>query len=184
MQAKMTSKPDDDVIVARIRDLQQEEKNLSAEIKELQTQESRNQQSFQELEDLRRRFRQSSYDSRHSYFPGGFELAVLLGMLMSGRASGGDVWDRIGREQRFRQPRTPPDFGGGVFPGGFGGRSPEGAVSAAECGWRWFPHRRQILNAATLRCRFRHAAPTDFRLIKIDFFVSSGCAAPVVRSPY
>lgn len=123
MQAKMTSKPDDDVIVARIRDLQQEEKNLSAAIKELQAQESRNQQSFQDLEDLRRRFRQSSYDSRHSYFPGGFELAVLLEMLMSGRASGGDVWDRIGREQRFRRPRTPPDFGGGVFPGGFGGRS-------------------------------------------------------------
>ncbi len=124
MQAKMTSKPDDDVIVARIRDLQQEEKNLGAEIAALQTQERQHQQSFRELEDLRRRFRQSSYDSRHSYFPSGFELAALLGMLMSGRASGGDVWDRIGREQRFRRPRTPRDFGGGVFPGGFGGGSP------------------------------------------------------------
>ena len=121
MQAKMTSKPDDDVIVARIRDLLQEEKDLGAEIAALQTQERRQQQSFRELEDLRRRFRQSSYDSRHSYFPSGFELAALLGMLMSGRASGGDVWDRIDREQRFRRPRTPRDFGGGVFPGGFGG---------------------------------------------------------------
>ncbi|MGD8970882.1 MAG: hypothetical protein PVG01_05710 [Desulfobacterales bacterium] len=123
MQAKMTSKPDDDVIVARIRDLQQEEKKLGAEIAALQTQERQHQQSFRELEDLRRRFRQSSYDSRHSYFPSGFELAALLGMLMSGRASGGDVWDRIGREQRFRRPRIPRDFGGGVFPGGFGGGS-------------------------------------------------------------
>ena len=87
----------------------------------LQEQERQHQQSFSELEDLRRRFRQSSYDSRHSYFPSGFELAALLGMLMSGRASGGDIWDRIDREQRFRRPRTPPDFGGGVFPGGFGG---------------------------------------------------------------
>ncbi|MFZ0134127.1 MAG: hypothetical protein WAK95_16420, partial [Desulfobacterales bacterium] len=121
MQAKMTSNPDDDVIVARIRDLQQEEKKIGAEITALQDQEHRDQQSFRELEDLRRRFRQSSYDSRHSYFPGGFELAALLGMLMSGRASGGDVWDRIDREQQFRQPRTPPDFGGGVFPGGVGG---------------------------------------------------------------
>ncbi len=120
MQAKMTSKPDDDVIVARIRDLQQQEKNLTEEIKQLQAQESRNQQSFRELDDLRRRFRQSSYDSQHSYFPSGFQLAALLGMLLSGRASGGDVWDRIGREQRFRLPRTPPDFGGGMFPGGFG----------------------------------------------------------------
>lgn len=123
MQAKMTSNPDDDVIVARIRDLQQEEKNRIAEIAALQEQESQHQQSFRELEDLRRRFRQSSYDSRHSHFPSGFELATLLGMLMSGRASGGDVWDRIDREQRFRRPRTPPDFGGGVFSGGFGGGS-------------------------------------------------------------
>ena len=121
MQAKMTSNPDDDVIVARIRDLQQEEKDLGAEIAALQTQERQHQQSFRELEDLRRRFRQSSYDSRHSYFPSGFELAALLGMLMSGRTSGGDVWDRIGREQQFRRPRIPRDFGGGVFPGGFGG---------------------------------------------------------------
>ena len=121
MQAKMTSSPDDDVIVARIRDLQQEEKRLISEIAVLQEQERQHQQSFSELEDLRRRFRQSSYDSRHSYFPSGFELAALLGMLMSGRASGGDIWDRIDREQRFRRPRTPPDFGGGVFPGGFGG---------------------------------------------------------------
>jgi len=121
MQAKMTSNPDDDVIVTRIRDLQQEETRLIAETEELQAQERQHQQSFSELEDLRRRFRQSSYDSRYSYFPSGFELAALLGMLMSGRASGGDVWDRIDREQRFRQPRTPRDFGGGVFPGGFGG---------------------------------------------------------------
>ncbi|MGB7920673.1 MAG: hypothetical protein WCF40_11505 [Desulfobacterales bacterium] len=121
MKAKMTSNPDDDVIVARIRDLQQEEKSLVSQVRELQVQEQQHQQSFSELEDLRRRFRQSSYDSRYSYFPSGFELAALLGMLMSGRASGGDIWDRIDREQKFRRPRTPPDFGGGVFPGGFGG---------------------------------------------------------------
>ena len=134
MQAKMTSKPDDDMIVARIGDLQQEEKNLSAEIKELEIQESRHKQSFLELEDLRRRFRQSSYDSRDSYFPGGFELAVLLGMLMSGRTSGGDVWDRIGRQQRFHRPRTPQDFGGGVFPGGFRGRSRGGGGFGGRMG--------------------------------------------------
>ncbi len=123
MQAKMTGKPDDDVIVARIRDLLQEEKNLVEGIKELQEQERQHQQSFRELEDLRRRFRQSDYDSQQSYFPSGFELAALLGMLLSGRASGGDIWDRIGREQQFRRPRTPRDFGGGVLPGGCGRRS-------------------------------------------------------------
>ena len=121
MQAKMTNNPDDDVIVSRIRDLQQEEQELLAEVQDLQSQMEQQQKNFQEIDELKRRFRRSSYDSNHSFFPGGFQLAALLGMLMSGRASGGDVWDRIDREQQFRRPRTPIDFGGGVFPGGSGG---------------------------------------------------------------
>ena len=123
MKAKMTPKPDDDVIVGRIRDLQQEEKSIAQEIKDLQAQENQQQLTYRELEDLRRQFRRSGYDSRHSYFPGGFELAALLGMLLSGRTSGRDVWGRIDREQKFRRPRTPRGFGGGIFPGGFGGGS-------------------------------------------------------------
>jgi hypothetical protein len=121
MQAKMTNNPDDDVIVSRIRDLQQEEQELLAEVQDLQSQMEQQQKNFQEIDELKRRFRRSSYDSNHSFFPGGFQLAALLGMLMCGRASGGDVWDRIDREQQFRRPRTPIDFGGGVFPGGSGG---------------------------------------------------------------
>jgi DNA repair exonuclease SbcCD ATPase subunit len=120
MQAKMTNSPDDDVIVSRIRELQDQEKALLAEVQNLQSQIDQHQKNYREIEGLRRRFRRRSYDSDHSVFPGGFELAALLGLLMSGRASGGDVWDRIDREQQFRRPRTPVDFGGGVFPGGFG----------------------------------------------------------------
>ncbi len=122
-KAKITPNPDDDVIVGRIRDLQQEEKSITQDIKDLQSQERQQQQTYREFEDLQRQFRRSGYDSRHSYFPGGFELAALLGMLLSGRTSGRDVWGRIDREQQFRRPRTPRDFGGGIFPGGFGGGS-------------------------------------------------------------
>ena len=121
MQAKMTNNPDDDVIVSRIRELQEEEKVLLAEVQNLQSQVHQQQKNYREIEELRRRFRMRNYDSDHSFFPGGFQLAALLSLLMSGRASGGDVWDRIDREQQFRRPRTPVDFGGGVFPGGFGG---------------------------------------------------------------
>jgi chromosome segregation ATPase len=121
MQAKMTPQPDDDVIVSRIRDLQQEEKNVEDEIHALQTEERQQQQSYRELEELRRRYRRRGYDSRHSQFPGGFEVGALLAMLMSGKTTGRDVWDRIDREQQFRKPRTPRGFGGGMFPGGFGG---------------------------------------------------------------
>jgi hypothetical protein len=121
MQAKMTPKPDDDVIINRIRDLRQEEKKIETDIAALQTQEHQHQQSYKELEDLRRQYRRSGYDSGYSTFPRGFDMAALLALLMSGRSSGRDVWDRIDREQQFRRPRTPRDFGGGLFPGGFGG---------------------------------------------------------------
>lgn len=121
-EAKTTSRPEDDVIVSRIRDLKEEEQALSAEIENLQSDVRRHQSSFQEIEELRRRFRRSHYDSGHSYFPGGFDLGALLALLLSGRASGGDVWGRIGREQEFRLPRQRPGPGGGdAFPGGFGG---------------------------------------------------------------
>jgi hypothetical protein len=90
-------------------------------VQNLQSQIDQQQKNYREIEELRRRFRRRSYDSDRSFFPGGFQLAALLSLLMSGRASGSDVWDRIDREQQFRRPRTPVDFGGGVFPGGFGG---------------------------------------------------------------
>ena len=121
MQAKMTKNPDDDVIVSRIRELQEQEQGLLTEVQNLQSQIDQQQKNYREIEELRRRFRRRSYDSDRSFFPGGFQLAALLSLLMSGRASGSDVWDRIDREQQFRRPRTPVDFGGGVFPGGFGG---------------------------------------------------------------
>ncbi len=121
MQAKMTPKPDDDVIVTQIRDLQQEEEKIETEIATLQSQERQHQQSYKELEELRRQYRRRGYDSGYSTFPSGFDLAALLALLMSGRSSGRDVWGRIDQEQQFRRPRTPRDFGGGLFPGGFGG---------------------------------------------------------------
>ncbi len=123
-EAKATSRPDDDVIVSRIRGLMEEERSLSAETENLQSELQRQQKSFQDVEELRRRFRRSGYDSGHSYFPGGLDLAALLALLLSGRASGGDVWGRIGREQEFRLPRQHRhgrENDGGFFPGGFGG---------------------------------------------------------------
>ncbi len=119
MEAKMTPKPDDDLIVSRISALQDEEKRVEIEIEELQSKERQDQQSYKELEDLRRQYRRSGYDSGYSYFPSGFDMAAMLAMLLSGKSSGRNVWDRIDREQQFHKPRTPRDFGGGMFPGGF-----------------------------------------------------------------
>jgi chromosome segregation ATPase len=131
MEAKLTSGSEDDAIVVRIRDLQQEEKQVAGEINRIHGEEAGNQRSFQELEQLRRKFRDSGYDSGHSFFPGGFDLAGLLSRLARGGAGHGDVWEQLRREQRFRKPKTSRHFGGGTSPfdrgsgprtgGGFGG---------------------------------------------------------------
>ena len=119
--ALKTPEPDDDVSVSRIRDLERQKKALVDEINRVRREEAGHRSRLEELDELRRRFRRRNYDSRHSYFPGGFDLAVLLGRILAGSMSGGGVWDQIRRNQRFRRPRTPRDFGGGIFPGGFGG---------------------------------------------------------------
>ena len=138
-EARATSRPEDDVIVSRIRDLAEEEKSLSAEIESLQDEVRLHQGSFQELEELRRRFRRSQYDSGHSYFPGSFDLGAVLAMLLAGRASAGDVWGRIGREQEFRLPRQRHGHGGGFgggggFPDIFGGGSGGGGGFPGDFG--------------------------------------------------
>ena len=133
-EAKTTNKPEDDIIVAQIRDLQEKEQRLNAEIKKLELEEKQQQSAYRELETLRRRFRQSSYDSTYSSFPKGLELGALLGTLLNGRTSGRDVWDHIDREQQFRRPRTPGNFGGGLFPGSFGGGFPKGGGGSMGSG--------------------------------------------------
>ncbi|MBN2383999.1 hypothetical protein JXQ70_14075 [bacterium] len=121
-QAQQTSKPDDDVIVSRIRDLMQERNRLDLEIKNTQQQENKHVESLGELEQLRRHFQQSDYDSQHSYFPVGFDLPNLLSLLLSGQTKSNDIWERISRVQEFRRPNLPQNFGGSLLSGSMGNR--------------------------------------------------------------
>jgi chromosome segregation ATPase len=140
-EAQMTAKADDDLIVKRLRDLREEEKKVTTEIRQFETDLARRRQGFREMEDLRRRFRRNQYDSGLSYFPKEFDIGALLGMLLGGALSGGAAWERIRRQQAFRRPRTPANFGGGVFPAGFpnragrgGGASPRGGFGGGAFG--------------------------------------------------
>ena len=46
---------------------------------------------------------------------------MLLEMLMQGKTTGGDVWERIDHQQQFRRPHGSKEFGGGLLDhGGFG----------------------------------------------------------------
>jgi hypothetical protein len=117
-QAQVTPSPEDDVIVHRLNDLQDEQRQTSEESKSVKKAQQQNQRSLIELEQLRQKFRRHSYDGYHSNFPSTFGLALLLGQLMRGGMSSDSVWGEIKRSQRFRRP--PGSGAGGISFGGFG----------------------------------------------------------------
>jgi uncharacterized coiled-coil DUF342 family protein len=121
-EALATPRPEDDAIVARLRELREEQEQLSNEILSVKESQQQLHNTLAELGQLRRRFRRRSYDSSHSTFPAGFGLASLLGQLMTGVMSSGKVWKEIDRAQRFHQSSGIGGFGGGDFGsgGGFG----------------------------------------------------------------
>jgi hypothetical protein len=133
--ARRTPSPADDVIVARIGSLNEEMQRMEEQLRETQQSVRKQRQSYSELEDLRGWFRRQTYDSHHYGLPGGFDLGMLLGQLLSGALSGREIRHRIGRQGRFhrrckpryRKPHAFPEIqipSGGGF-GGFrgGGRS-------------------------------------------------------------
>ncbi len=116
--AQATPSPRDDALVAHLRELGAEEGALAGQMQDLKAAEQRARSAVVELEELRRWFRRENYDSRYSQLPAGYALGALLEQLLRGQSSGGELRDRIRRDQSFRPPRTRGGRGGG---GGFGG---------------------------------------------------------------
>lgn len=123
-KARATPRPEDDVIVAQLQQLQQQQDQIEAEIQSLNNILQQRQRGLGQLEDVRRRYRQNGYDSYNSRFPGDFSLEVLLGQMLGGMLNSETVWREIGRHQQSRP--SGEDSGGGNrgfggFGGGFGG---------------------------------------------------------------
>jgi hypothetical protein len=119
-KARATPRPEDDVVVANLQHLQQQQEEKQAEIQSLNNLLQQRQRDLGQLEEVRRRYRQNGYDSYDSRFPGNFSLAVLLGQMLGGMMNSDTVWREIGRHQQGRSPAEYPGRGGGDF-GGFGG---------------------------------------------------------------
>lgn len=126
-EARATPRPEDDVIVARLQQFQQQQTQIGAEIQSINQFLLQQQRNMTELEELRRRYRQNGYDAYNSSFPGDFALGTLLGQVLGGLMNSDMVWQELGRHHRRSQPSGDRGgFGGGsVGPGdetdGFGG---------------------------------------------------------------
>jgi DNA repair exonuclease SbcCD ATPase subunit len=122
-EARATPRPEDDVIVVQLQQLQQQQSQIEAEIQSLNNIMQQRLRDLGQLEEVRRRYRQSGYDSYNSRFPGNFSLGVLLGQMLGGMMSSDTVWREIGRHQQSSPPGGTyggGDAGVGDF-GGFGG---------------------------------------------------------------
>ena len=125
-KARATPRPEDDVIVSQLQQLQQQQNQMEAEIQSLNNILQQRQRDLGQLEEVRRHYRQNGYDSYDSRFPGNFSLEVLLGQMLGGMMNSDTVWREIGRHQQSRP--SGEDLGGGDegfggFGGGFGGVS-------------------------------------------------------------
>ncbi len=115
-EARTTPRPEDDVIVAQLQQIQQRKDQIGAEIQSVSNFLQQQQKNMAELEELRRRYRDNGYDRYDSSFPGGFSLAVLLGQMLGGLMNSDMVWRELGRHHHGGRH-------GRGWGGGFGGGS-------------------------------------------------------------
>jgi chromosome segregation ATPase len=119
-EARATPRPEDDVIVAQLQQLQQQQSQIETEIKSLNNILQQRVQDLGQLEDVRRRYRQNGYDSYNSSFPDNFSLGMLLGQMLGGMMNSDTVWREIGSHQQS-SPQGGGFEGGDAGLGGFGG---------------------------------------------------------------
>jgi len=125
--AMATPFPEDDLIVSRLSQHEDEGRSLEATRGELNDAVERHRQRRQELESLRLDFRRQRFDRSGSTFSDGGLVALMLANFLSGMLDRDNLWRVLREQQRYRPRRSNPTFGSG----GFGRGSPWGGG-----GWR------------------------------------------------
>jgi hypothetical protein len=128
--AMATPFPDDDLIVNRLFEREQQVRQLETSLDELKTALRQQHKKLQELESLRADFRRSRYDQAGYSFSDGSLITAMLGSFLNGMLDRDSLWRVLQQQQRYRPRRTDPTFGSGGFGrgtvwggrrGGFGG---------------------------------------------------------------
>jgi hypothetical protein len=121
---------DDDIIVNRMFEREQQAQQLETSLGELKKALHKQHRKLQELESLRTDFRRRRYDQPGYGFSDGTLIAAMLGSFLNGMLDRDGLWRVLEQQQRYRPRRTNPDFGSGGFGrgtiwggqrGGFGG---------------------------------------------------------------
>jgi hypothetical protein len=128
--ALATPFPDDDIIVNRMIEREQQVQQLETSLGELKNALRQQHQKLRELETLRADFRRLRYDQPGYGFSDGTLVAAMLSGFLNGMLDRDGLWRVLEQQQRYQPRRTDPTFGSGGFGhgtiwggrrGGFGG---------------------------------------------------------------
>ena len=114
--ARATGDPRDDILVARLADIDARLAEVGAELTQQRKQRARLAERLAGMEDLRHRFEDDDWNGRRSRFDDGLDMNALLIGYLAGSHSFGHVHRSLGRSHSFL-----PSHGGFSPGGGFGG---------------------------------------------------------------
>ena len=114
-EALATPLPDDDRIVARLLQRDDERRRDEASLQGLREALGQHQQRLSEVESLRTDFKRNRYDRPGSTFGDDAMITMLLGQFINGVLDRRNLWRILQEQQRYRPQQADPDFGSGGF---------------------------------------------------------------------
>jgi hypothetical protein len=113
--AQATPFPEDDLVIARLIDREQQEQALQVSLGELKRASQQHLARLQQVESLRADFKRRQYDRGDSVFADGSLLGVMLANFLSGLLDRDGLWRVLEQQQRYRPQRANLTFGSGGF---------------------------------------------------------------------
>lgn len=114
-EALATPYPDDDLIVNRLLQREDQRRQLEASVQGLRETIGQQQKRLAELEALRLDFKRNRYDRAGSTFGDDAMIAMMLGQFLNGMLDRRMLWKVLQQQQRYRPQRSDPSFGSGGF---------------------------------------------------------------------
>jgi chromosome segregation ATPase len=113
--AAKTRNKRDDRLVAKLRELEENEQTLQQQLAENRQHYEKQLTALRETEALRRRFKASRYDDIRSGFDNNIGMGTILGEVIGGALNNAGAWERMSRHQQPLDNGWLSDFGSGGF---------------------------------------------------------------------
>ena len=107
--------PDDDIIVSRLLEREDEGRRIEASLQGLRETVSQQQKRMSELEELRANFKRHRYDRVGSVFGDDALIATMLAQFLTGLLDRQTFWRVLQEQQHYQTRHSDPSFGSGGF---------------------------------------------------------------------